>query len=67
MFHFEHVNEIVSRVSFVSWIIPSPSSSDPRDGKKFPSRWVGDRSFETSISEIENFRLVVVHYDFPTS
>lgn len=24
MFHFEHVNEIVSRVSFVSWIIPSP-------------------------------------------
>lgn len=66
MFHFVHVNESIEVFfRFMNHPLPSlpipPLSFDPPNGKKFPSLWIGDGSFETSISEIENFRLVVVH------
>lgn len=55
------------RDSFVHESSLRSFDSPKRPGKKFSSPLIRGRSSETSISEIENFRFVVVHYDFPTN
>lgn len=66
MFYFKIVNGGIGVLSFMNHP-PQILRSSETTGKKLRSPLIRSRSFETSISEIENFRFIVVHYDFPTS